>query len=98
MLRSHAGQRVLEPVDSDHFEPLDRVPRSVCPRNQRHRETQFGGLAQPLLAARPGLHRPPNATPVPGFVLAGDWTHSEYPSTLESAVRSGLAAAQVLLE
>ena len=31
----------------------------------------------------------------PGFVLAGDWTHSDYPSTLESAVRSGLAAARL---
>jgi squalene-associated FAD-dependent desaturase len=50
------------------------------------------------LAARPGLHRPPNATRVPGFVLAGDWTHSDYPSTLESAVRSGLAAARALLK
>lgn len=49
------------------------------------------------LAARPGLRRPPNATRVPGFVLAGDWTASDYPSTLESAVRSGLAAARQLL-
>jgi squalene-associated FAD-dependent desaturase len=50
------------------------------------------------LAARPGLQRPPNATRVPGFVFAGDWTHSDYPSTLESAVRSGLAAAGALLK
>jgi predicted NAD/FAD-dependent oxidoreductase len=49
------------------------------------------------LASRPGLQRPRNATPVPGFVLAGDWTHSDYPSTLESAVRSGVAAARQLL-
>jgi squalene-associated FAD-dependent desaturase len=49
------------------------------------------------LAAHPGLLRPPNATRVPGFVLAGDWTHSDYPSTLESAVRSGVAAARLLL-
>ena len=49
------------------------------------------------LAARPGLRRPPNATRIPGFVLAGDWTASDYPSTLESAVRSGLAAARLLL-
>lgn len=49
------------------------------------------------LAARPGLRRPSTATRVPGFVLAGDWTASDYPSTLESAVRSGLAAARVLL-
>ena len=36
------------------------------------------------LAARPGLRRPSTATRVPGFVLAGDWTASDYPSTLES--------------
>jgi squalene-associated FAD-dependent desaturase len=50
------------------------------------------------LAARPGLQRPRNVTPVPRFVLAGDWTHSDYPSTLESAVRSGVAAAHHLLQ
>jgi squalene-associated FAD-dependent desaturase len=49
------------------------------------------------LAARPGLRRPRNVTAVPRFVLAGDWTHSDYPSTLESAVRSGVAAARCLL-
>ncbi|MGE5161755.1 MAG: hydroxysqualene dehydroxylase HpnE [Betaproteobacteria bacterium] len=49
------------------------------------------------LAARPGLRRPPNATRVPGFVLAGDWTHGDHPSTLESAVRSGQAAARLLV-
>ncbi len=49
------------------------------------------------LAARPGLRRPQNVTAVPRFLLAGDWTHSDYPSTLESAVRSGVAAARHLL-
>lgn len=49
------------------------------------------------LAARPDLARPPNTTPVAGFVLAGDWTASDYPSTLEAAVRSGEAAAAALL-
>ena len=49
------------------------------------------------LAARPGLQRPRNVTTVPGLVLAGDWTHSDYPSTLESAVRRGVAAARHLL-
>jgi predicted NAD/FAD-binding protein len=44
----------------------------------------------------PGLARPGNATPVPRFVLAGDYTASDYPATLESAVRSGLAAARLL--
>jgi squalene-associated FAD-dependent desaturase len=41
----------------------------------------------------PGLRRPPNATGLAGLALAGDYTASEYPATLESAVQSGLAAA-----
>lgn len=44
----------------------------------------------------PGLERPPNATPVANLVLAGDYTASDYPATLESAVRSGVAAATLL--
>ncbi len=48
------------------------------------------------LAAVPHLHRPPNRTPWPRFAIAGDWTESDYPSTLETAVRSGRAAARAL--
>ncbi|MGZ9075882.1 MAG: hydroxysqualene dehydroxylase HpnE [Burkholderiaceae bacterium] len=49
------------------------------------------------LAAVANLQRPPNRTPWPGFAIAGDWTASDYPSTLETAVRSGLSAARALL-
>jgi squalene-associated FAD-dependent desaturase len=48
-------------------------------------------------ACTPGLARPANATMLPGLVLAGDYTASDYPATLESAVRSGQAAAAVIL-
>ena len=44
----------------------------------------------------PSLHRPENQTAFPGLVLAGDYTESRYPATLEAAVRSGVAAAQLL--
>ena len=44
----------------------------------------------------PGIERPANATPLPGLVLAGDYTASDYPATLEAAIRSGLAAARVV--
>ena len=47
-------------------------------------------------ACTPGLARPANDIAVPGLVLAGDYTASDYPATLESAVRSGLAAARIL--
>lgn len=45
----------------------------------------------------PGLARPRAATAIPGLVLAGDYVESEYPATLEAAVRSGIEAAERLL-
>ncbi|ARP82555.1 amine oxidoreductase [Bordetella genomosp. 8] len=48
--------------------------------------------------AVPGLRRPAPRTPWPGLALAGDWTDTGYPGVLEGAIRSGLAAAAVILE
>jgi hydroxysqualene dehydroxylase len=48
-------------------------------------------------ACTPGIFRPSNRTQAPGFVLAGDYTQSPYPATLESAVTSGQAAAQATI-
>jgi squalene-associated FAD-dependent desaturase len=45
-------------------------------------------------SCRPGMPRPACATADPRIFLAGDYVWSEYPATLESAVRSGLAAAR----
>lgn len=49
-------------------------------------------------ACKPGAFRPPNATALRGLVLAGDYTESRYPATLESAVQSGRSAARTLME
>ena len=46
-------------------------------------------------SCRPGVVRPGNATACRGLFLAGDYTASDYPATLESAVRSGVAAAEL---
>ena len=48
-------------------------------------------------ACVPGVQRPPQVTPLRNFYLAGDYTASDYPATLESAVRSGIACAQHIL-
>jgi squalene-associated FAD-dependent desaturase len=40
----------------------------------------------------PALKRPEGNTPIPGLLLAGDYVASDYPGTLEAAVRSGIAA------
>jgi squalene-associated FAD-dependent desaturase len=45
----------------------------------------------------PGLIRPGPATARPEVVLAGAWTDTGWPATMESAVRSGRQAARLLL-
>jgi hydroxysqualene dehydroxylase len=49
-------------------------------------------------AARPGTRRLrwPMTTPRPNVYLAGAWTASDWPATMEAAVRSGVAAAEAL--
>ena len=49
-------------------------------------------------SARPGLEqlRPGAATPLRNFFLAGDWTRSGWPATMEGAVRSGYIAAEAV--
>lgn len=41
--------------------------------------------------------RPPQQTSIPGLFLAGDWTRTGWPATMEGAVRSGYLAAEALL-
>ena len=47
---------------------------------------------------RPGIdaHRPTPLTPWPRVFLAGDWTATGWPATMEGAVRSGYLAAEAL--
>ncbi|HEY3768050.1 MAG TPA: hydroxysqualene dehydroxylase HpnE [Candidatus Angelobacter sp.] len=48
----------------------------------------------------PGLNkfRPAAETPWPGIFLAGDWTATGWPATMEGAVRSGYLAAEALTQ
>jgi squalene-associated FAD-dependent desaturase len=50
-------------------------------------------------SAVPGVDRwrPGQACPVPNLFLAGDWTATGWPATMEGAVRSGYLAAEALL-
>lgn len=75
--------------------------------NQVHQEleTLTGTLPLPVwskiiaekratFACHAGLKRPCTETPFSGLFLAGDYTESPYPATLEGAVRSGRKAAR----
>jgi squalene-associated FAD-dependent desaturase len=48
----------------------------------------------------PGIDhlRPETISPIPGLLLAGDWTATGWPATMEGAVRSGHRAAEVILK
>src|SRR6185503_20635128 len=47
---------------------------------------------------RPGVdrYRPGNTTAWPRVFLAGDWTATAWPATMEGAVRSGYLAAEAI--
>lgn len=64
-----------------------RLRRSVVVRESRA-----------TFSLAPGLPaRPSTVTPVPGFFLAGDWTDTGLPGTIEGAVLSGHTAADQVL-
>jgi squalene-associated FAD-dependent desaturase len=52
------------------------------------------------ISVRPGVdaNRPSQKTTVDGLLLAGDWTNTSWPATMEGAVRSGYLAAQEVLK
>ena len=55
--------------------------------------------ARATFSVTPGLdkYRPSQKMQWPGLYLAGDWTQTEWPSTMEGAVRSGRLAAGELM-
>jgi len=52
-----------------------------------------------VFSCRPGSDalRPPQWTPLENLVLAGDWTQTGWPATMEGAVRSGYLAVEAIL-
>ncbi|MDG2389019.1 MAG: hydroxysqualene dehydroxylase HpnE [Planctomycetaceae bacterium] len=53
-----------------------------------------------VFSPQPGVRecRPSQSTPVDNLHLAGDWTETGWPATMEGAVRSGYLAAESVLE
>ena len=94
-----AAQGVLAFVVSASTGERDDLQARVLQQGQR----QLGLALQPWVtvvekratfACTPGLERP-GALMAPGLFAAGDYVQGPYPATLESAVRSGLAAARL---
>ena len=72
----------------------------LFPTARNARIERFLVVKQPQATFRcvPGVaaHRPAQVTPIPNLFLAGEWTDTGWPSTMEGAVRSGVLAAKAL--
>jgi squalene-associated FAD-dependent desaturase len=91
---------------------LDRSREQIIAQVRRDLEAVFPALRQAQIthalvikerqatfSATPGslAQRLPTETPVPGLYLAGAWTDTGWPATMEGAVLSGHAAARAIL-
>lgn len=97
---SAAHKEVDLPADilvQETMEDLRRVIPAVRPA--RLLKSRVIKERQATFSARPGTNslRPGPVTPIRSLLLAGDWTDTGLPATVESAVRSGFRAAENVL-
>ncbi len=99
--------RIVSAVASAHGPHLDLPRAELIDRLHGEIAAVAGPLPQPewsqvivekraTFACRPGVVRPHFETPLANFLIAGDYVASDYPATLEAAVRSGSACAQTI--
>jgi len=97
---SGAHREIGEPLATLRERYLPALQR-LLPAARRAEVLDFTATREPRATFRgsPGSARlrPGPRTPVPGLYLAGAWTDTGWPATMESAVRSGQAAAAAAL-
>jgi squalene-associated FAD-dependent desaturase len=109
---SSKAMQYLQLVVSASYDLLEKSREEIidlCLEEVRHalpkaREAQLVKAtvikeAAATFSPEPGVDRwrPAQATQIPGLYLAGDWTQTGWPATMEGAVRSGYLAAEALL-
>ena len=82
------NDELIARAEADVRRVLPAAARATVTRALVVREPRAGFSLAPNAPDRPGT-----VTPLPGFLLAGDWTDTGLPATIEGAVRSGFAAA-----
>ena len=97
---SGANAEIGEPLATLRDRYLPALER-LLPRARTAEVIDFTATREPRATFRgaPGSarRRPGARTNVPGLYLAGAWTDTGWPATMESAVRSGVAAARAAL-
>ncbi len=92
---------------AERYMPLDRqellgmlLPQMqrALPRAVSRRLLRFVAIKEPdaTFVPAPGIRRPGPVTPIVNLFLAGAYTATGWPATMESAVRSGTAAARAV--
>ncbi len=109
--RLPAGVQHLDLVVSASDEWLDRTPAEIVPRFTEELRALLPKAREAVVLAHRVVHerratwralpgseayRPGPATPIRNLALAGAWTASGWPATIEGAVRSGRAAVRAL--
>ncbi len=107
--RSGENAGLLAAVISASGEHEELPKEKLVPRIEAELTRALGPLPEPrwsqviterraTFSCTPGLKRPQSVTPIPGLMLAGDYVASDYPGTIEAAVRSGITAASKVAE
>jgi len=92
-LEDMTGDELVELVKRELSEPLPKIKEASLADSVVLRQPR--ATFKPL----PGSSdkRPPQDPGIPGLFLAGDWTDTGWPATMEGAVRSGYYAADEIL-
>jgi squalene-associated FAD-dependent desaturase len=93
--RSLTGMARNENIDLAVREMADFFP---IVKEARLEKAQVVKEVRATFSAKPGMEelRPTSTTRLKNFFLAGDWTRSGWPATMEGAVRSGYLAAEAV--
>jgi zeta-carotene desaturase len=91
-LVDRSNEEIIAIARSDVEERIPRARRATFLRGLIVREKHAT-----FSTAQPDLRRPSPVTPLPGLFLAGDWTDTGLPGTIEGAARSGRRAADAVL-
>jgi hydroxysqualene dehydroxylase len=98
---SGADDAISEPVEALRTRAVAAIER-LLPAARGATLLDFAVTREPRATFRgapgTGRLRPAQRTQVPRLYLAGAWTDTGWPATMEGAVRSGRAAAHALLE
>lgn len=87
-------QEIIDLAMSELVEFLPAVAEATLVKAHVVKEAKATFRAKPGLEAK----RPLSRTSIPNLFLAGDWTRSGWPATMEGAVRSGYLAAEAVSE